>query len=251
MATLQNWNHFDNHVQEGLHSSQAITGDSILLSFGPPELKAPNNPDGYSAVVWPAGTVGSFQMGQSVSAIPIPELGSRRRYTVVTGANGNVSLSKTLMHGPSLLRAAHAVTTVDNPQSPHNIEPLLPLGDNAAVVGNPHNYVHESPGYENFFINLASDIFKQQIGLMVWIRDTNGESYAAFYLEGCTIVNHSFGAAAGGGIISENCSLMYERVRPLDLPSSVPLTGQNIGPHIGVAGSKYTTGSGTPEILRQ
>ena len=71
----------------------------------------------------------------------------------------------------------------------------------------------------NIWIDLASDVFSQPIGLMIYMKDSNNDTVGAFYFENCQITNHGFAADSGGTVLTENASIMYERVVPINVNS--------------------------------
>lgn len=79
---------------------------------------------------------------------------------------------------------------------------------------NPHD-VQLSPGYENFYINLQSDLFNQPIGLMAVLKDSNEDTYGAMYFEACHVPSHNLGTDAQGVIMQEQCSIQYEWIVPI------------------------------------
>jgi hypothetical protein len=88
---------------------------------------------------------------------------------------------------------------------------------------NPHKMVI-SPGYKNIFLNLASDLFMQPIGLMLYFKDSNNESVYAAYAENCVIPNHDLGMDAGGTVMQENVSIQFERLLPIWIADSISVT---------------------------
>ncbi|NNL46949.1 MAG: hypothetical protein HKO76_01105, partial [Acidimicrobiia bacterium] len=93
----------------------------------------------------------------------------------------------------------------------------------AITTPNPHN-VKVPAGVENMYLNLASDLFNQPVGLMVYFRDSNEETMGTIYLEGCVIPNHSIGTDAQGTIIQENAGVQFERGQPVAV-SALSLVG--------------------------
>ena len=110
--------------------------------------------------------------------------------------------------GWSLLRTLYA--WYRDAQSPHTIEQLFPF-DSSGIAGIvPHN-VKVPAGYDNFFINLASDLFNQPIGLLFLLQDNNEVGYGAVYLEAVQVPNHALATDAQGLIFQESAALQFER----------------------------------------
>jgi hypothetical protein len=84
----------------------------------------------------------------------------------------------------------------------------------AASVANPHDVIIP-PGYENIYINLASDLFEQPIGLLMYIRDINAQALGAGYFEACYVPNHSLATDSQGVLIQEQVGIQFERMVPV------------------------------------
>ena len=124
---------------------------------------------------------------------------------------GQANLGRIMYHGPSLLRVLYAY--YQDAVAPATVETLLG-GISASTMPNPHN-VKIPPGYENVYLNLASDLFSQPIGLLLMLKDNNEDTMAAVYLESCYIPNHSISTDAMGTIIQEQVSIQFERAVPI------------------------------------
>lgn len=74
------------------------------------------------------------------------------------------------------------------------------------------------------YLNLASDLFNQPIGMMCYFRDSNEDTYGSIYLEGCYIPNHTIATDAQGTIIQENAAVQFERAVPVAV-SALALVG--------------------------
>jgi len=267
MATLANWNFYDRNVQSGLTEGQFINAHSIFLGAGPPFLQStatavaqraadsilPNSEDSLSVpavtdeaeIVFGLGTTQQFAMSQNTAMIPVTEIGSYQRYIVRGSTDGGVQLQKILVHGPSVLRALHAYKGIQDPTSAGGVfDPLIRNSD-LTYAGYPKNRLFESPGHENFWINLASDVFTAGFGLLVYIEDSGVEGYGAFYLEQVFSNAHQFSFAPGQTVVAESVSCMYGRVRPVKLTRAVPMIGRtDTAGKIALAGSPNTLQDG-------
>jgi hypothetical protein len=114
----------------------------------------------------------------------------------------------------------------------------------AASMSNPHDVVIP-PGYENIFINLASDLFTQPIGILFYVRDINQNALGAAYFEACFIPDHSLATDSQGVLLQEQVSLQFERMVPVAISaltlissSSSNAGGANLGDSfLGIPGS--------------
>jgi hypothetical protein len=225
-ASFENWSPYQSYVQsggqgpgmkDGLYVSGAWTG----IFAGPPRLAAIGgalavgaaieNPAAGNQIVYPVGVTQSFSLSQNRQFARIFELGSERSYFIGGRTIGQVGLSRVMYHGPSMLRVMYAY--YNDGLAPTVVESLFPnLG--ASTMANPHDVV-VPPGYENFYCNLASDLFTQPVGLLVILRDTNQQTYGAFYLESVVIPNISTSTDAQGVVMQESAALQYENLVPI------------------------------------
>ena len=103
-----------------------------------------------------------------------------------------------------------------------------------ATVANPHD-VFIPPWYENLFLNLASDLFNQPIGILMYVRDSNLDTYGAVYMESCYIPNHTWATDAQGVIIQESAAIQFERAVPVAV-SALSLIAGAAGSALGIGG---------------
>ncbi|NIW97017.1 MAG: hypothetical protein GWN13_01990 [Phycisphaerae bacterium] len=76
----------------------------------------------------------------------------------------------------------------------------------------------DAPGFTAdpaFYINLQSELFDRPIGLLFYILDQRNNPYGAFYAEECQIQTHNVALAAQGVTISEQASLVFDRMVPV------------------------------------
>ena len=142
---------------------------------------------------------------------------------------GQLAISRILYHGPSLLRVIYAY--YEDAIPPTLVEPLF-ANAGIATVANPHD-VMIPPGYENLYLNLASDLFNQPIGLLMYMRDSNLDTYGAVYMESCYVPNHTWATDAQGVIIQESVAIQFERCVPVAV-SALSLISGSSGSALGV-----------------
>jgi hypothetical protein len=94
----------------------------------------------------------------------------------------------------------------------------------SATVANPHD-VKIPPGYENLYLNLASDLFNQPIGILLYMRDSNEDTVGAVYLEHIIIPNHTWATDAQGVMIQESAAMQFERAVPVAVNALSLITG--------------------------
>lgn len=240
MPSLEQWDPFTKHVQGGLREGNFVNSQFVVVCAGPPfwaqmtsgSVGGLTNKTALAGLpVYPIGTVQSFSMGQSKAISRVFEIGSDRAYFISGRSVGSVQLGRILYHGPSLLRALWAYYDTRSDTAGYAITPLIPDGE-AAKIGiiEPLNNgstvevltpkgssksIKIPPGYDNLFCNLASDLFSQPIGLLLMLKDNNGATYGAFYLEQCYVPSQQWGFEANGMVVSETVSIQYERLIPV------------------------------------
>jgi len=203
---------------DGRYMNAAYT----LLAAGPPRLANVGGPSflaaalaaGSSAsdqIAYPLGVLQNIALGQSMNLSRVWEIGSERSYWIPGRVMGQLSLSRIMYHGPSLLRVLWAYYQDLVP--PTVVASVFPnLG--AATVANPHDVIIP-PGYENVFLNLASDLFKQPVGLMMMLKDNNKDTLGANYFEAAMVPNHNLATDAMGAVLQESVGVQFERMIPV------------------------------------
>jgi len=168
-------------------------------------------------LVYPIGIVQNFNLGHNRQFNRIWEVGSERSFFISGRTVGQVGLSRVLYHGPSLLRVMYAYYQDIIP--PTSTQSIIGAGNLGSILtANAHN-VKIPGGFENMYLNLASDLFAQPIGLMVYFKDSNEDTFGASYMEACYIPNHQIATDAQGTIVQENIALQFERLVPVAVDS--------------------------------
>ena len=222
MTTLSEWSPYDQYVQGGMVDGRYMNAAYTLIAAGPPRLANVGGPSLLAAalaagndvtdqIAFPIGVVQNISIGHNMQLSRIFEIGSERSYFIPGRVVPQMTLSRIMYHGPSLLRVLYAYYQDLVP--PTVVAPVFAnLG--AATVANPHDVVIP-PGYENVFLNLASDLFKQPIGLAMLMKDSNEDTMAANYAESAYVPNHNLSTDAMGTIIQESVGLQFERLIPI------------------------------------
>ncbi len=226
MAQLSGWQPFDTHVQGGMIDGRFMSAAFTLLAAGPPRLSAITT-GGSSAgapgeFAFPIGVLQNFNLSHNRQFSRFWEIGSERSYFVSGRAMGQMSLSRIMYHGPSLLRAMYAYYS---DQLPASVQ-IDPLFDNPGIEGvaNKHDVIIP-PGYKNVFLNLASDLFTQPVGMLMYFRDSNLATMAAGYLEECFVPGHNLATDSQGTVIQESCQVQFERMVPIDVEAVALIKG--------------------------
>lgn len=229
MGSFGTWNPYANYVQGGMVDGRFVSGGLTLIAAGPPRLAelggsaalAGELDSGETDIVYPLGGLQNINHSQNKTFMRVWELGSERSYFIGGRTVGQLGLSRVYYHGPSLLRCLYAY--YEDAIGPVTVTPLFP-NPGPSNVANPHN-VYIPPGYKNLFLNLASDMFNQPIGLMMYMRDSNLDTIGAIYLESCVIPQQSWATDAQGTIVQEQVSIQYERVKPVQVLALETISG--------------------------
>jgi len=224
MASISNWDFFNRNVQSGLLEGRFMNAAFTLVAAGPPRLSAILSPGGSEGInlgdiAYPVGVLQSMNIGQNSQIMRLWEIGSERSYFIRGRTVGQVGLGRVMYHGPSLLRVLYAYLKSETGTA--KFDQLYVNDANAKLNTSGTAESKEKfvlpPGYQNLWIDLASDVFSQPIGLLFMLRDSNEDTVGAFYLEYCMITNHGLTTDAGGTILTENAALLYERIVPIDV----------------------------------
>jgi hypothetical protein len=219
MSKFSEWKPYERFVQDGMIDGKFLNAGFTLLCAGPPRLAAMGGGASITKaafadhLVYPIGVIQNVNLSHNRQFSRIFEVGSERSYFISGRTVGQLAISRILYHGPSLLRVLYAYysDTVGSFKMPA----LFP---NAGVanLANPHDVVIP-PGYDYLYVNLASDLFNQPIGLLMYVRDSDQTTYGAVYLEGCYIPNHTWATDAQGVLIQESAAVQFERAVPVSV----------------------------------
>lgn len=238
MATFSEWSPYEKFVQAGMVDGQFLNAGFTVLAAGPPRLA---NVGGSTALagalsgaaadqmVMPVGVIQNVNLSHNRTFNRIFEVGSERSYFISGRTIGQLSIARILYHGPSLLRMLYAY--YEDAIPPTVVDAVFPNAG-IATVANPHDVVIP-PGYENLFLNLASDLFNQPVGILLYVRDSNLDTYGAVYLESCYVPNHTWATDAQGVIIQESAAIQFERAVPVAV-SALSLISGAAGSALGI-----------------
>jgi hypothetical protein len=248
-TSFAGWDWHTKHVEDRLKQGEYVSAETVLIAAGPPRFEqvafngagstivapgqAPPSAAGAGAV-YPVGLLENFGLSQNKQLQRLFEIGSKRSYFVPGRNIASFSLGRVLFWGPSLMRVMYAYY-------PHS-KILLANGspadetsneDGIYVAGkdvdaNAPNIVN-APGTvmgtdaerkASFYINLASDLFNQPLGLMVYMKDVRDQIFSAFYLEDCYIQAHQLNLNASSVLVAEGVSGQCDQVVPVDISGS-------------------------------
>lgn len=212
---------------DGKYASGAFTvlsvGPSRLLDTGLIGVSDAANA-ALQAVTLPIGLLQQVSLQHSRQFNRVFELGSERSYFLSGRTQGQLSLARTYYHGMSLLRA---------------MTQFIPGANTTVATAAASSFLEQNihptkiyPGFKDLWVNLASDLFSQPLGLMLKVYNTDEQAIGATYLEACYVPNHTFSTDSNGLLIQEQASVMFERAVPvsvnsLDLLTAVTQSGNS------------------------
>lgn len=208
-STLANWRFRQFHLaldRGGKNQGTFMTPEATIIAAGPARLSDVAGAGSFENVVVPIAVTDNVAVNQNKMLQQIFEIGSRRSYFVGGHTTGNVSISRPMFNGPSLLRLLTAPIGdhdgLDNPAG------LSTIGGDPA--GEPND-----EGQATLYINLQAEIFDRPLGLLVYMIDQRNVPYGAMYIEDCNVNAHAFNIASQALTIVENVSMMFDRIVPV------------------------------------
>jgi len=243
------WSWASEHVQTEVVNGEYLSSETALVMAGPPRLSQVNanaNLGGranaaagslneiasQATILFPVGLISDFTLQQARNIRPVFEIGSVRRYLIPEKISTTLRLSRVKFFGPSLMRVLYAY---------YPSELLNDLGGTfataikAAAINVPNIDPGEEPGYgapdttpvgsnfgqdpdaadgplnnQDWWINLQSVVFRQPLGLCLYMKSSQDQSYGAAYMEECYISRHGFQ-------ISSEQVMEMDRIRPIRL----------------------------------
>jgi hypothetical protein len=212
-STLANWSFREFHLaadRGGKNQGQFMTPEATLIAAGPARLEDLGGTSIDQAVV-PIAITDNVSVNQNKMLQQIFEIGSRRSYFVSGHTTGNVSISRPMFNGPSLMRVLTArsgdLDGLDNPAGVGRI--------NGRPVGDPANQAYDESTESTLYINMQAEVFDRPLGLLVYMIDQRNVPYGAFYIEDCNVQAHNMGIASQAMTIVEGVSLMFDRILPV------------------------------------
>jgi hypothetical protein len=244
-GNFSDWSPYSNYVQSGLVDGTYANAGYTMLAAGPPRLAniggnaaiagaVSGNGQAANQIVFPIGLVQNFNLSHTRQFSRIFEIGSERSYFIGGRTVGQIGLGRIYYWGASLLRILYAY--YQNLIPPTLIPAMFPNAG-AAAMSNPHDVIIP-PGYDNIFVNLASDLFTQPVGILMYVRDINLDTLAAVYFEACYLPNHSWATDAQGVLVQESVAVQFERAVPVQV-SELTLVTNTTSSNAGGANATF------------
>lgn len=233
-GTFSDWAPYTNYVQSGMVDGAYANAGFTLLAAGPPRIAniggaaafaqaVSGSGQAANQIVYPIGIVQNLNLSHTRQFARIFEIGSERSYFIGGRTVGQLGLSRIYYHGASLLRVLYAYYS---DLIPPTVVPAMFPNAGAQTQSNPHDVIIP-PGYENVYLNLASDLFAQPIGIMMYMRDINQDALGAMYFEACYLPNHSWQTDSQGVLIQESVAVQFERGVPVAISALQLISSAN------------------------
>jgi hypothetical protein len=215
-TNLSQWDFHNFHVQQDLQGSDFVSAESTLIAAGPYKLEqlggqAEDLTQGQD-VAYPIGVVENLGLSQGKQLQRLFEIGSSRSYFVGGRVVGNVSMGRILYSGPTIMRSLYAY--YQDTTEPVTINPLI--SSDGLTMPN----VKYSPGYGDFWMNLASDIFNQPMGLLIYFKDNKDVNVGQIFLEYAYVAGHQLSISSGSVLLMEGVSIQYDRLVPVQVQAN-------------------------------
>lgn len=226
-------------------------GPPRLSGASDPNFIGPAAPDSGSAgggsvavdnIVFPIGVCLDANISQQRALQRLYEIGSDRSYFIQGRSAGGISLNRVLFNGANILRVLYAyypqskigaLGSVAGQASEYSLatsdyadeKALDSIAKNTTSDENKSlQYTGEknlppinmNPGHNNYYINLASDLFTHPLGLMFTFQDNNKRTMASFYCEMCFVASHGMQINANAGsMVAETVQMQFDRIAPI------------------------------------
>ncbi len=205
---MARWNFKNHHVQQfdNTETASQVGSKAVLISVGPPTWE---QAAGGQAVVM--GMVQQFSMQQQRQVAEIFEIGSERRYYLDNPHRAQLTISRVLISGPSLLKIlGTGLLNRGMGEGEIELERLFQDGGINAAGADPNN---------NLWINIASDLFNNPLGIMLEFEEFHGDgtssNYGTVYLQNCKLQGHSMAMQSQMWMIQEDINMLFEYAIPI------------------------------------
>ena len=237
-TSLSKWKFQDQHVQQNLTGGDFAASHSTILCATAPHLADLMNGSSVftagtsidnrgSEFAIPLGAVDNAGLSQQKQMAQIFELGSKRSYILSSRTVNSITMGRVFFKGASLLRMLYAYYPANKLSKDTTSNVLRDLQDdnNTSLGNNPIALdpamaeklpeIQNNPGFDNFFMNLDSDLFSQPMGLVIYFKDNANKDIGALFLEDCHITTHGLSIQSSSVVLAESIGVSFDRVVPL------------------------------------
>lgn len=188
-----------------------LSTSDVFISFAPPKLSQ----DNVSRKATVVGLIQNLSLSQQRQILKFFEYGNEEYQMVAGKPRHNLSINRALFDGPSILKyIGYAYSESDQRGSPLFYRELME--DLGYTDG---SNVRDVPGTSDFWLNLASELFENPIGIFVNVKQTmpNGRKvdYGGVFLENCLVSNHNISFSVDSRLLVEQLTMEVGRPIPL------------------------------------
>lgn len=220
-TSLGNWDFHTYHVDTQLEGGEFVSAETTLIAAGPPDITSLLNQSPTQGIengnlidkeVYPMGLMENASLSQSKQLQRLFEIGSSRSYFVPGRVVGSLSYGRVFYNGVSLLRGQYAYYTSTGK---YNISPSdLNISYQPSVGQKATPDLRVNPGYNGFWMNLASDVFNRPTGNFWYFRDMANRDVASLYFEYMYCQGTQLQISSGSVLLMEGGSFQFDRIVP-------------------------------------
>lgn len=193
------WSYKTRHVQTrdgspnftDFDAGNFIRAASILIIAGPRRKPTPL----VASQLFPIGLLQTGSIQEQKQLEEVFEIGAEPRYFIDGRTFFSMQVTRIMVDNASLLRAMYNVSS--------HAGQVIPAGN--------------EPGYNDYFLNLASVFFNKPTGLLVVDKNNDGVTVGAAYLRDAKIQNYNRQIAAPQTVVAEQCVVRFDRIEPVQL----------------------------------
>lgn len=204
-------------------ANKTITAESVLIAAGKPTLS-----QGTSAAtagagastsfeIYPIGLVENFGLTMGSNLQRIFEIGSQKSVIIPGRVIGTATIARIIYDHHTLLRVLYSLYAVQNGDNTADIDKIKDQNDVQVFSDGTMTSVISKrlPGYDEFWLNLDSDIFRYPVGLAIYFKNKAETTTGGIYLENCLIGGSQITINAGTDVLAEGVNLQFTEAVPI------------------------------------
>lgn len=197
------WSYKTRHVQTkdgspnftDFDAGDFIRGASILIIAGPRRKPTPF----IAAQLFPIGLLQTGSVQEQKQLEEVFEIGAEPRYFIDGRVFHSMQVTRIMVDSASLLRAMYNEAS--------HAGQVVPAGN--------------EPGFNDYYLNLASVFFNKPTGLLLVDKNSDGVTVGAAYLRDAKINNYNRNITATQTVVAEQCLVRFDRIEPIQLSELV------------------------------
>lgn len=226
---LTTWRFQDHYVERLMDNAtySAAHPDDTLVLAGPArsDIARVDDVSGTSvSSLLAIGMLQAFSIGQQKPTTPVMAIGSGRSFFVSGKAQGQGQIQRLFMNGRNILRVLHHNAKTQN-------LPWDRFDDPAAQSASA-----------TFLTNLDSELYLIPFGLASLFRTKLHDPVGGFYAELSLINSYNIGYQAGGTMIAESVTFLFDRLMPFsaDQVAQAPVPRATVDAVLGFVDNTVT-----------